>query len=229
MYPTDGTVASKGHDQASPLSDHRPDYRGNVRAIDFGGPAEYVDSTIEAIRLSKDLRVKYVIHDRRMFSSYPTPGYPPFTWRPYSGASPHATHAHLSVLTATGEQTQPWSIAPAPPQEEEEMAFLPLKKGDGLGDREFKKSDVAAIQAMINRAYTAEMGQDGTAPLVTDGIYGQKTVEAIRTYLGGDGESFYGNLYDDLHAKLATKAAQDVFASMPDSLQSGDTVKLVAE
>jgi hypothetical protein len=110
-YPTDGTVASRLHDQTNPRSDHRPNGSGNVLAIDFGGPTGWIFDTCELIRLSQDPRVKYMIHNLRMFSSYAKPGYPPFTWRPYSGASPHRTHAHLSVVgDSRNEQTYPWTI-----------------------------------------------------------------------------------------------------------------------
>lgn len=78
------------------------------------------------------------------------------------------------------------------------MTFLPVREGDGFGARTFKRSDVAAIQAMLNR-----LG----AGLTEDGKYEASTVTAVKTLLGGDGKSFYGSLYDDLHWKVAVKAA----------------------
>ncbi len=205
-YATDGTVADRRHDQINPDSDHSPDNDGNVRALDWGGPLDFLADTTEAIRRSRDPRTLYVIHDRRMYSSYSAHGYAPYTWRPYRGVNGHLTHAHLSVVSDhRGEQTQPWTITLE--QEPPDMPFLPLKLGDGEGDRVHKRSDVAAIQAVLNRAYTL------MPPLTTDGIYGEKTARAIRTHLDGDGSSFYGNLYDDLHAALVVRVASDVIVS----------------
>lgn len=85
--------------------------------------------------------------------------------------------------------------------EEDDMPFLPVNEGDGVSD-EKKRADVAAIQAMLNRAYDAG--------LASDGKYGPKTAQAVAGRWGGDGKSFYGNLFDDLVWDLAVKAAQSV-------------------
>ena len=52
----------------------------------------------DQLRLSQDSRIKYVIYDHRIFSSYPWNGIEPWTWRPYSGSNPHTKHAHISVI-----------------------------------------------------------------------------------------------------------------------------------
>ena len=109
-YPVDGTVASLPHDQQNPKSDHRPDSRGWVRAIDWGGPDDLRAAQCEALRQSRDERIKYVINKDRMFSSYAAHGYEPFTWRPYSG-TPHDHHSHLSTVSTGREQIpDPWHI-----------------------------------------------------------------------------------------------------------------------
>jgi hypothetical protein len=98
-WPTDGTVASKAHDQANPKSDHRPDSRGVVRAIDVGEPSDgWADMIGEQLRVSQDPRLKYWIHDRRIFSSYQTSVRDPWEWGPYDGASGHLGHFHMSVV-----------------------------------------------------------------------------------------------------------------------------------
>lgn len=113
-YPTrsgyDGTVASKTHDQRSPRSDHRPrpfSGFGRVRAIDIGAAT---DELIEAIRASRDPRIKYVIHKRRLFSSYNHANGPAWSWRPYSGSNSHTRHAHISVLANADANAAPWDI-----------------------------------------------------------------------------------------------------------------------
>jgi hypothetical protein len=113
-HATDGTVASKAHDAANPTSDHRPhpySGPGRVRALDFGENTENdAFDVLESIRLSRDPRVKYVIHERRLFSSYPSGGIDPYTWRPYSGPAPHDNHGHISTLPEFDTDTRQWSI-----------------------------------------------------------------------------------------------------------------------
>ncbi|UCD24740.1 MAG: hypothetical protein JSW51_02145 [Gemmatimonadota bacterium] len=109
-YPQDGTVASRLHDQVSPTSDHRPDSEGDVFAIDVGGEEGWRIGTVEALRLSKDERIRYLIHQGRIFSNYPKGGVPAFEWRPYSGASPHEHHFHVSVDEAHGDDRSSWHI-----------------------------------------------------------------------------------------------------------------------
>jgi hypothetical protein len=92
-------------------------------------------------------------------------------------------------------------------QEEEDMPFLPISYGDGIGDKEANKSDVAYMQAKMNRAYA---GEDGYVPLKSDGAYGDKTKAMIAWAFGTSGTSFYGNLADDLDWALAVKAAKSV-------------------
>lgn len=112
-HPTDGTVASRNHDANNPNSDHRPhpfDGPGVVRAIDIGETAENDAFEIaEAIRVSRDPRIRYVIHEARLFSSYPKDLIPPYTWRPYSLA-PHLDHVHISTWAESDDNTDPWTI-----------------------------------------------------------------------------------------------------------------------
>ncbi len=88
--------------------------------------------------------------------------------------------------------------------EEEEMpeGFLPLKFNDGTGDREHKKSDVAAVAAMMERAYGIDLDNDGH--------YDEKMKAAVAEHLGDNGSSIYGNLYDNLVWDLAVAAAKTV-------------------
>ena len=60
---------------------------------------------------SQDRRIKYVIWNRHIAASYAADGAAPWTWRPYTGKSPHTEHVHLSVLPDKTEydSTVPWS------------------------------------------------------------------------------------------------------------------------
>lgn len=123
----DGTVASQGHDRNSPTSDHRPHpYTGPgvVRAVDIWvTSAVQGDEITETLRTRRDLRLRYVISRRRLYSSYPTVTRQPWEWGHYSGANPHTHHIHISVLGFADNDTRPWGLLapPTPPFEEEEM------------------------------------------------------------------------------------------------------------
>ena len=67
---------------------------------------------VEAIRASRDARVKYLIWNKRIANSKAIGGSAPWEWRPYSGSNPHTKHAHLSVLPRKNEydDTSTWSI-----------------------------------------------------------------------------------------------------------------------
>jgi enamine deaminase RidA (YjgF/YER057c/UK114 family) len=121
VYPEDGTVASYQHDQNNPNSDHRPDDQGIVRAIDWGGPPDWQNEVAENLRVSRDPRIKYLIHNKRLFSSYKGPNSEsPFTWRPYGGYNLHLNHTHVSVVSgALGESTSEWEIEMAQLTQEE--------------------------------------------------------------------------------------------------------------
>jgi hypothetical protein len=115
---SDGMLADDLH---STTSDHYPQRYPALGVTPvvcaFDGthdPGDGCDCAIitEAIRVSRDARVKYVIWNRRMYSSYRSGDYAPFTWRPYTGSNdPHTNHFHISVLpTAAADDTRPWAI-----------------------------------------------------------------------------------------------------------------------
>lgn len=88
----------------------------------------------EHLRRSRDPRIKYVICNGRMFSSYATSRFPAWTWRPYSGPNGHFKHLHLSVQAASGlfDSTAPWGLlgpVPAPRLPQEDIV-TPQDKAD---------------------------------------------------------------------------------------------------
>jgi hypothetical protein len=72
---------------------------GVVTAFDITNDPAIIDSETlaQALLTSRDPRIKYIISRRRIVSSYPVPGSPSWTWRPYTGSDPHTSHLHLSV------------------------------------------------------------------------------------------------------------------------------------
>lgn len=117
-HASDGTIADSEHSTTSDHYPHRYEVLGSTPVVTaFDGtqdPAHGCDNTVitEAIRVSRDPRVKYVIWNRRLYSSYASSGYPPWAWRPYTGSSdPHTNHFHISVLPTTlADSRTPWKI-----------------------------------------------------------------------------------------------------------------------
>jgi hypothetical protein len=109
-FPTDGTIGDSAHQGR--VSDHNPDSSGVVRALDFHESSPgFVDQIAEQLRAARDPRLKYFIHDDRMFSSYSTSSRRAWEWGPYGGPNPHSSHGHLSVVAgAIAESTKPWQI-----------------------------------------------------------------------------------------------------------------------
>lgn len=114
---SDGLVCDENHPTGS---DHCPHFvegigRDVVTALDLThDPGDGFDSFqfAEVLRKHRDNRVKYVISNGRMFSSYATSSYAAWTWRPYTGSSdPHTNHVHLSVLDAQiSDSRVPWNL-----------------------------------------------------------------------------------------------------------------------
>lgn len=96
----DGTIGDAAH--ASRDSDHNPWVdNGVVTALDItNDPAHGVvsEDIANAIRLSHDPRVKYIISNRKIATSYAVHGEKAWEWRTYHGRNPHDHHCHISVL-----------------------------------------------------------------------------------------------------------------------------------
>lgn len=119
---SDGAIGDADHQNRA--SDHNPHCAApddpTVTARDFThDPDNGADMNVitERLRKSQDKRIKYVIWNKRMFSSYPTSTHPAWTWRPYSGPNLHTVHAHVSVqCNASKDSTEPWKIEPKEPR-----------------------------------------------------------------------------------------------------------------
>jgi hypothetical protein len=108
----DGSIGDRAH--ASRSSDHNPNEAGVVTALDFThDPANGCDcvALAEALRASRDPRIKYVIFKRQMFSSKVRP----WAWRDYRGANAHLSHLHISVDPdpTLYDDDRPWEIGKA--------------------------------------------------------------------------------------------------------------------
>ncbi|MFA6958569.1 MAG: hypothetical protein WC538_22090 [Thermoanaerobaculia bacterium] len=103
---SDGTIGDAAH--ATTKSDHNPDSLGRVKAIDITDDELLFNGNAfaEILRHNKDPRIKYVIHDGRIFSSL----IKPWQWRPYVGANAHARHVHVSVTDEGADDGSPWRL-----------------------------------------------------------------------------------------------------------------------
>lgn len=112
-----GWIAGASHRQSGPHFPEYPPPPGNppyeVDAIDPPhDPARGADMAVltEALRQSRDPRIKLVIFNRRIFSSYDHAEGDPFTWRPYREEDPHTGHAHIERTDTRRDDLRPWQI-----------------------------------------------------------------------------------------------------------------------
>jgi hypothetical protein len=99
---SDGTIGDPRHQART--SDHNPWVRDGSIGIVTGMDVTHnlvkgIDAGVlaEAIRSSRDPRVKYIIWNSQIANSAPTGGSAPWVWRPYSGSNKHTHHVHISV------------------------------------------------------------------------------------------------------------------------------------
>jgi len=113
---SDGSIGDRAH--AARTSDHNPNAQGIVTALDITDDpgnlaADLVydrddfdpDVLFEHLRRRRDPRVKYLISDDRVCSSY---GSQAWQWRTYTGPNPHDRHAHISVLADKVNDISTW-------------------------------------------------------------------------------------------------------------------------
>jgi hypothetical protein len=185
----DGTIGDARH--RARKSDHNPDARGIVRALDVThDPAHGCDAgkIAEALRLSQDARIKYVIWARRIFYAV---GSEPYRWQRYSGSDPHTGHFHISVVVddARADDARQWSIAGAakpepvpkpvpPPQQSSAVRHTDIEAtvwSDAIGA--YGAIDVTGHGASLPLRFPADRrritvfadGKSITVPILDDG------------------------------------------------------------
>lgn len=170
---SDGSIGDANH--ASRASDHNPWVRdgetGVVTAIDIThDPKSGCDSyaLAEALRKSRDPRIKYIISNGRIAAGMDGPQ--PWVWRRYTGANAHAHHVHISVKAekARYDDARSWSIGAASPPKTAARHVAPLTAG--------YSADVARVQRAL-----AAMGYHEVGAI--DGLVGGRTRGAIAAFL----------------------------------------------
>lgn len=173
---SDGSIGDAAH--ASRTSDHNPwirDGRGEgvVSALDItddNASGADMRRLVEWLTTkSHDARIKYLIHERKIYSSYPTTTTPAWAARPYDGLNAHAHHLHISVRSEPHyyDSARPWGVAaawstkPAPKPRPKITLTRVLREGSH-GD------DVKAVQRIVGAK--------------VDGAFGPRTEHAVRTW-----------------------------------------------
>lgn len=95
---SDGLMPSAAHHAANPSSDHET---GN--AVDLTRDDTYFNATALSRALTKDIRAKYVIYNRQIWSRLLP------VWRAYSGTNPHTKHIHVSIVASRRAGTSQWA------------------------------------------------------------------------------------------------------------------------
>lgn len=170
---SDGSIGDAAH--ASRKSDHNPWVKdgktGIVTAIDLTHDAKNGVDTwkiADTLRANRDPRIKYVISNKRIFSSVSSP----WQWRRYTGSNPHSAHMHVSVHSSKHhyDSERDWDLGqPNPP------TVNPVEPSP----------DDPARRETIRRGSTGELVREvqtviGVAPI--DGIFGSKTENAVRRF-----------------------------------------------
>lgn len=100
---SDGWIGDAAHQATK--SDHNPDSRGIVAALDVThDPARGLNCAEEVEKIIRDSRVKYVIFNRRIWE-------PGIGWKAYSGPSPHTEHMHISVKASNYDDAREWNLS----------------------------------------------------------------------------------------------------------------------
>lgn len=123
---SDGWIGDAAHQATK--SDHNPNSRGSVNALDVDADGIHFPTVLAAIVRHPSAR--YVIFERRLYHRLRG-------WRsePYSGVNPHTGHFHISIdQTRTAEQDRrPWGLL-----EDDDMKPEDLRDADvfpnGYGD-----------------------------------------------------------------------------------------------
>lgn len=133
----DGTIGDRAH--SARKSDHNPNSRGSVNAIDITAKGVNVARIIAVAK--KHPSVRYIIYNRTIMNR--DIGH--FRPRAYHGSNPHKAHVHISIYqrASAEEDTRSWGLAsastkapakkPAPPRPGRKAPKFPLPAGHWYG------------------------------------------------------------------------------------------------
>lgn len=161
---SDGWIGDAAHRKRR--SDHNPNSRGVVQAIDLthdphGGFDAHEFFT--HLRRKRDPRIKYIISDGRIVSS----SVRPWQERKYRGSNAHRGHLHISVVNSPAkyDDPAPWNLRG--------FDFTP----DESAARTLRRP---TLRKGSRGTYVRRMQQ--ILGLKVDGIFGQKTERGVREF-----------------------------------------------
>jgi hypothetical protein len=187
---SDGSIGDPSH--SARTSDHNPNSRRSVNAIDID--KDGINTSVIIAQAKSHPSTNYIIYRRKIYSRAHG-----FRSRPYSGANPHNSHIHVSILQTSGAEnsTVGWGIGSGvgPPNPPPKTTKIP--KYPGLLKAGSKGPNVGTVQKRLNeRGYTPKLAVDNDfgpatvrnvkafqkfAHLVQDGKIGSATWKALWT------------------------------------------------
>lgn len=186
---SDGTIGDASHQSTD--SDHNPWVQdsgvGVVTAIDIThDPGDGCDceQIVQALFNSRDVRIKYIIWNRRIVSSTVQP----WLWRRYTGSNPHTKHFHLSVKSDKihYDSQKDWQID----------SFGGRFRTLELDSPRMRGGDVRIVQQKL-----LELGYLASEDDV-DSIYGPDTETAVRKFQADRGIQANGVVGDTTYQEL---------------------------
>jgi hypothetical protein len=162
---SDGSIGDTSH--AARKSDHNPDSSGDVLAVDITediarGPS--LNAFWAEVIRRRDPRVKYLIYEGRIVTSYPAGGRPAWSPRSYTGVNAHKQHLHVSVHGHAKNDTSTWFAEVA---EEDDMPYSEAQLTKIVRDAVQAELTTGgdqsrtAVLELVRRAVAAQLGYYG--------------------------------------------------------------------
>lgn len=182
---SDGTIGDEAH--SARKSDHNPNRRGSVNAIDITADGIVTAALIAAAK--KHPSTHYIIHNGQIM----THNKGNFKPRPYKRGNPHKTHVHISIhQTRAAEQNRrAWGIAaastkpkPKPKPKTGKAPEFPLKPGHWYGPESRDHRNHSGYYAR-DRPGIRQLQQrlkDRGWRISVDGRYGTATRDVVRAF-----------------------------------------------
>jgi hypothetical protein len=178
---SDGTVGDASH--AARRSDHNPNSRGSVNAIDITYPGVDPDVVIEAVK--KHPSASYVIFNRHIYSA--TDGW---VKKPYPGLSPHTEHLHISIKQSVKAEQSDVKWFRVPVKKVASKPKLPVYPGSAKLKVGSKNPAVKVVQTALGNPVTGTLTANDVADVKrfqrlrprlwpADGIIGPKTYASL--------------------------------------------------
>lgn len=180
---SDGTIGDEAH--SARKSDHNPNRRGSVNAIDITAKGISTGALIAAAK--KHPSVRYIIFNRRIMNR----DIGNFSPRPYRG-NPHTAHVHISIYQRPSAETdrRSWGIAdaaaakPKPKPKASKAPPFPLPHGHWYGPESrdarnhsgYYARDRDGIRTLQQRL------RDRGWRISVDGKFGPQTRDVVRKF-----------------------------------------------